>query len=265
MQTKNVFTLLSLVGVLFCAVWSSADMLELRDGQIVEGTFMGASQNSVRLLVEDDVQLYNIGNILVLTFSHREDAESPPATAVRATPPEAEPIAPPAEPLTKSGVLVPAGTPMLVRIVDPIDSRKHEVGHRFAAQLEADLVHNATVVAPRGSHLYGVITSAKQAGRMKGKSHLVLEMRNIRIGDRMHPLVTSDYELAGKKSSGKRTIMKTLVGAAIGAAIKDGDRGEGALIGAGVGLGASAITRGEQLSIPAGTLIEFRLAAPFSL
>ena len=255
---KNLFSLLSLAGILFCASWSNADMLELRNGRIVEGTFVGASENSVRLLVDETVELFRVRDILVLTFSARENTPAPPVAAA----PVAAP-APPA-PVSKSAVLVPAGTRLLVRIVDPIDSREHSVGYRFAAALEADLVHNGMVVAPRGSQLYGVISSAKQAGRLKGKSHLTLEMRDIRIDNRMYPIVTSDYELVGTKSSGKRTALKTLLGAAVGAAIDSNDRKEGALIGAGVGLGASAITKGEQLSIPAGTLIEFRLGAPFS-
>lgn len=77
-------------------------------------------------------------------------------------------------------------------------------------------------------------------------------------------MVTSDYKLAGSKSSGKRTALTALAGAVLGAALDRKDRGKGAAIGAGVGLGASAITKGEQLSIPSGTLIEFRLGAPFS-
>lgn len=258
---KNIFSYLTLSIVLFYTSWCNADMLELRNGRIVEGTLMGASQNSVRFLVDETVQLFSVGDILVLTFSARGNSAhfseiTPPLTT---HPPE------PVASVLTSRVLVPAGTRMLVRIVDPIDSREHHVGYRFAAALEADLVHDGAVVAPRGSQLYGVISSANQAGRIKGKSHLTLEMRDIRIDNRMYPIVTSDYELAGTKSSGKRTAITTLVGAAVGAAVSRHNRGKGAAIGAGAGLGASAITRGEQLRIPAGTLIEFRLGAPFTL
>lgn len=267
MYMKNLFSLVSLAGILFCASWSNADMLELRDGRIVEGTFMGASQNSVRFLVDETVELFGVGDIWVVTFDVRGDSADAPEVVAPVTSPEPVtlPEPEPAAPLPTHRVLIPAGTPMLVRIVDPIDSRQHGVGYRFAAALEADLAYNGEVVAPRGSQLYGVISSAKQAGRLKGKTHLTLEMRDIRIDNRMYPILTSDYELAGKKSSGKRTVLQTLAGAALGAAIDSHDRGEGALIGAGVGLGASAITKGERLSIPAGTLIEFRLGAPFFL
>jgi hypothetical protein len=32
--------------------------------------------------------------------------------------------------------------------------------------------------------------------------------------------------------------------------------------GAAIGIGVSAVTKGEQINIPAGTLLEFRLKAP---
>jgi hypothetical protein len=44
-----------------------------------------------------------------------------------------------------------------------------------------------------------------------------------------------------------------------------GNAGRGAAIGAATGGGASLLMRGEQINIPSGTLLEFRLQQPASL
>ena len=49
---------------------------------------------------------------------------------------------------TKKKVTVPAGTRILIRTVDPIDSSKQKTGYRFTATLETDLQVEDTVVGP---------------------------------------------------------------------------------------------------------------------
>lgn len=246
---------------------SHADTLELQDGQILEGLFKGGTQNSIRFSVGETLQTIPVTDVLALTISRASAPApvTPPPPPVEPVPEiermpleEPVPVAPPAE------VLAPIGTPLLVRFLDEVDSRQHKVGHRFAVQLEADFAHDGRHIAPAGTKLYGVLVDAKQAGRIKGKTDLTVELREIRLDGELHPVITSEYKLAGKKSSGRRSALKILGGAALGAIIHDEDRGEGAAIGAGVGLGAAAVTRGEQITIPVNTLIEFQLGAPYT-
>ncbi|MFP6583668.1 MAG: hypothetical protein VCD00_14100 [Candidatus Hydrogenedentota bacterium] len=267
-MTERPFVRTILLGLaaICLASYSYADTLELQNGDLLEGMFKGGTQNSIRFSVDGDLKIIPVTDILALTISRKTQVAEvvEPAPEV-----EKMPVAPPAPVavpvVVQADILAPAGTPLLVRFVDPIDSRQHKVGHRFAVKLESDFVHNGNVIARRGTQLYGVLVDANQAGRIKGKTHLTLELKDIRINDRLHPIVTSEYKLAGTKSSGKRSTLKILGGAALGAIIKDDDRGKGALIGAGAGIGASAITQGEQITIPRETLIEFRLGAPFTL
>ena len=241
------------------AAMAAADTLELNNGDVIDGTYVGGTKHSVRFLVDGKNKTVPVGDILALTFSGQQLAELEPEVIEPVTEPEH------VHALPEPAVLAPAGSTLLVRVLDGIDSREHGTGHRFATTLEADFTHNGVVIAPRGSYVYGVIVDAKQAGRLKGKTHLTLELQDIMIDDALHPLVTGEYELAGKKSSGKRTALTALEGAALGSLIGGkGDRWEGAAIGAGVGVGVAAITRGEQIQVPSGTLIQFRLAAPFS-
>ena len=245
---------------LLAAPMTAADTLELNNGDIIDGTYVGGTKHSVRFSVDGKNRTIPIGDILAITFSGEQMAELEPVEIA----PEPEHVHAPAP--VEPAILAPAGSTLLVRVLDGIDSRQHGTGHRFTTTLEADFTHNGVVIAPRGAYVYGIIVDANQAGRLKGKTHLTLELQDIMIDDTLHPLVTGEYELAGKKSSGKRTALTALGGAALGSLIGGkGDRFEGAAIGAGVGVGVAAISRGEQIQIPSGTLIEFRLAAPFSM
>jgi len=165
---------------------------------------------------------------------------------------------------------VPAGTRLLVRTVDSIDSSRQQKGFRFQATLEANLqAANGQVVAPRGSTVYGRLAQAKSAGRMKGQSELGLELTDIIINGNSYPLLTDMYEVKGK-GEGSKTTKKVLGGAGLGALIGGiAGGGKGAGIGAAIG-GASGTAmagskKGQQLSIPSESLIEFRLQQPAML
>ena len=262
LNRSKIAVLCALGALIGLAAGAAADTLELKNGDIIDGAYMGGTKKSVRFSVDGEIQTIPVGDVLALTCSGQEMPVLEPEEIAPEV--HAEHVAPPAS--VDSAILAPAGSTLLVRIVDGIDSRQHKAGYRFATSLEADFTHNGRFIAPRGSQIYGVIVDAKQAGRLKGKTHLTLELRDIRIDDVLYPIVTGEYELAGKKSAGKRTALTALGGAVLGALIGGkGDRIEGAAIGAGAGVGVAAITKGEQIQIPSGTLIEFRLAAPFSM
>ena len=48
-------------------------------------------------------------------------------------------------------VTVPAGTRILIRMTDSVDSSKQKAGYRFTASLETNLQADNVVVAPRGT------------------------------------------------------------------------------------------------------------------
>jgi hypothetical protein len=166
-------------------------------------------------------------------------------------------------------IYVPAGTRILIRMIDSIDSTKQKSGDRFTASLETNLVVDNIVVAPRGTTVYGRLVSAESAGRMKGSSELTLELTDIVIGGTAYPLLTSTYEVKGKGEGGN-TAKKVIGGAGLGAligGIAGGGKGAGigALAGAGAGTAVAASKKGQQLTIPSETLLEFRLQQPGSL
>jgi len=166
-------------------------------------------------------------------------------------------------------VTVPAGTRILVRMIDSVDSSKQKAGYRFSASLEANLQAYDVTVAPKGTKLYGVLAQASSSGKFKGSSQLTLELTDIVINGTAYPLMTSDYEIKGKGEGGN-TAKKVVGGAGLGALIgglAGGGKGAGigALVGAGAGTAVAATKKGEQVSVPSETLLEFRLEQPTEL
>jgi len=170
---------------------------------------------------------------------------------------------------SKQKITVPAGTRILIRMIDSIDSTKQKTGYRFTASLETNLQADDTVVAPRGTIVYGRLGQASSAGRMSGSSQLTLELTDIVINGTAYPLLTSTYEIKGK-GEGKKTAGKILGGAGLGAligGIAGGGTGAaiGVLAGAAGGTAIAASKKGEQLQIPSESLLEFRLEQPVGL
>jgi hypothetical protein len=166
-------------------------------------------------------------------------------------------------------VTVPAGTRILIRMGDSIDSTKQKAGYRFTSSLETNLQADNVVVARRGTAVFGRLASASSAGKMSGSSELGLELTDIVIDGTSYPLLTSTYEIKGS-GEGSKTARKVVGGAGLGAligGIAGGGRGAGigALAGAGAGTAVAATKKGQQLSIPSESLLEFRLTQPVTL
>ena len=154
-----------------------------------------------------------------------------------------------------SALTVPAGTKLVIRMAESIDSKRHGAGHKFRGQLEGALVVGGVTIVPRGSMLYGTITSSKSGGRAFGKSEMTMEFTDIMIDDQLYPVAT-DGLAARSGNEGGRTVGRTARAAAIGGLYGGSSS---ARKGAKIGLGASLLTSGSNLNVPAGTLLDTRL------
>jgi hypothetical protein len=183
-------------------------------------------------------------------------AAPPPSTPYQVPPPVSPAFDAP------TGVVIPAGTRMMVRMHDSVNTKQHKAGHRFYMTLEADLVVADKTVAPRGSVVYGVIAGAQSSRRLVGKSSLTLQPTDIMIGSRMYPIQSTQIQAVGATGSGSKTVGRTARAAAIGG-LANGSKG--AKTGAAIGLGASLLSDDGQIQVPSGTLVEFNIAAPTTL
>jgi hypothetical protein len=255
------------LGLLLASV-GLADTLELKDGRVVQGRFLGGTQALVRFSVNGEVQTFNVTEIVALTFTNNYGAAAgaPDPTP----PPQAAAAVPVPAPVQAGGqVTIPAGQSLLVRMIDGVDSKKNNVGDIFHASLETDLMINGGLVARKGTDIYGRLAEAKEAGHLSGSAELQLELTRMVINGQDYPVVSSDYSLKGK-GRGANTAQKVGGGAIAGAiigAIAGG--GKGAAIGAGAGSAAGAgvqvFTRGQQVKVPSETLLEFRLQQPVTI
>src|ERR1700738_43587 len=91
------------VGLLF-AGGALADTLELKDGRVLQGRFLGGTQALMRFSVNGEVQTFNVSEIVALTFtSNYNNAAGAPSPAPQAAAPTPAPL-PAGSPLT-----IPAG------------------------------------------------------------------------------------------------------------------------------------------------------------
>ena len=253
---------------LFLVGAATADTLELKDGRILKGKYLGGTQAVLRFELNGEVQTFSTIDIVALTFtgSPRSSAPAPVPVAAMPLAPAPAPVATVPSANQDGSVTIPAGQSLLVRMIDGVDSSKNHVGDVFHASLETDLNVGNSVVARKGTDIYGRLAEAKEAGHFSGSSELQLELTRIVIDGKDYPVISSDYSLQGK-GRGSNTAKKVGGGAVAGAiigAIAGG--GKGAAIGAGVGSAAGAgvqvLTKGQQVKVPSETLLEFRLQQP---
>jgi len=188
---------------------------------------------------------------------------APPPAPVNVTP--AAPPAPP-KPLV---VTIPDGTQLSIRLIDPLDSEKNQVGDSFRATLNHSVIVGDKTAIPAGADIMGRVVDVKGATHFSGNSVLAVELVSVGMGGKSYELHTQEYRKEGT-ARGKNTAAKVGGGAAVGAiigAIAGGGKGAaiGAAAGAGAGTGAQAITKGQKIQWPAETVLSFNLASPLTV
>ena len=268
-NVKRFFTAI-IVGLFFVSV-AAADTLELKSGKVVQGKYLGGTQHVLRFEVNGEVQTFSTNDMVALTFTARSASPAPAAVVAPAPAPApaAAPAPAPASAAANGVVTIPAGQSILIRMIDGVDSSKNHVGDVFHASLETDLTVADTVVARKGTDVYGRLAEAQKSGNFSGRSELQLELTRLVIDGRDYPIVSSDYTLQGK-GQGSSTAKKVGGGAAVGAiigAIAGGGKGAaiGAAAGGATGGAVQVLTKGAQVKIPSETLLEFRLQQPVSV
>ena len=224
-----------------------ADVLEMHDGTTHTGIFVGGDGSTISFQVGRQVMELAIEDVKSINFDTGD-------AAPQAAGGEAAPVA------SSGAVVVPAGTKLLVRTAEDLDSKRHKAGYKFTAKLEGDLVSGGVVVAPKGSTVYGVLAEAKKSGRLAGQSELTTVLTNIMINNQLVPIATSAVKAVSEQTA-QKTVGRTARAAAVGGLI---DGSDGAKTGAKVGVGMSILTSGSQVYIPRGTLLEYTLGAEFS-
>lgn len=263
------------------------DQLVMKDGKEYSGKLVRADANVVEFRIQGKVESFNISDVAQIVFKTPEIVSPPTGRSVSTPTPASIPRVsssknPPAERELQSSpaqaaqgtgtlptVTLPAGTPITIRMAEDVDTERNQAGDVFNATLAEPLTLGDQVIAPAGSEIKGDVAYARDSGTFTGQSELILELNELRVGNRTYQLRTSDYSEAGP-SRGKRTAATVGGAAAVGAVIGGiigGGKGAaiGAGTGAGVGAGVQVLTRGQRIKVPAETMLTFKLQSPLTI
>jgi hypothetical protein len=166
-------------------------------------------------------------------------------------------------------LVLPRGTRLEVRLNRTIDVKHTESGDRFNGSLAQAVVVGNTIAVPQGSGATGEVLLAHRRGRFKGQSTLALTLTRLDVNGTAYRIDTGTLARS-KKGKGKRTAALIGGGAGMGmliGGIATGGVGllVGGLAGGGAGALGAAFTGNRDLSIPAETVVTFRLQDALTL
>jgi len=256
MRGMPIWILVLLAGLVIPGL-ALSDTLVLNDGQQIQGKFKGRTADAVRFEVGGQVREFKNSNIQSMELG---PSLSPAGEPVGMSQSPAGARAVTAQKTFEREVSLPAGTRIMVRTDADVDSGRHGTGRRFTSKLETDLVRQDAVVAPRGSIVYGRLVEAKSSGSPAGGSEMTITFTDILINNQMKPL--SVFQIKSVSDSRAR---RTAAATSETTVVRDGSgRPYGITIPGKAGAALPVPTRGNQINIPAGTLLEFQLAAPLT-
>lgn len=252
-----------------------ADTVVMKDGRAIRGTYLGGSPRQLKIEIGDQIQTIDIGDVSRIEFSGSSTSTPnlpPPepqfGRGVIVTPPPSADLAPPLPP-SYGGYELAAGTNIVIRMIDGVDSDVNRTGQTFAASIDEPVMATGQTVIPRGADVVVKLVDSKESGKLTGRSELTLDLVSVKVNGRMVDINTQTVSRESS-SRGARTAKVAGGTAAVGAiigAIAGG--GKGAAIGAGAGAaagtGAEIVTKGQRVKIPSETRLTFVLDTPVRL
>ncbi|MEN6537236.1 MAG: hypothetical protein ABFD89_26525 [Bryobacteraceae bacterium] len=277
-----------LIAVTLCAAF--ADQLTTRDGKVIEGTYLGGDSRQIRMAVGDNIETFSVSDVqsvqfggtlaakkaAVVTQPAEPAAPAAPSPAAAPAPmaapaPEAAPEPAKAAEATDSTAAadIPAGTEIVIRMIDDVDSETSRVGQTFKASLDEPIVVNSKTVVPRNVDVTAKLVEDQQSGKLTGRTELTLALVDITIDGKQVPVITQEVTQASESRTGRtaKVVGGTAALGAIIGAIAGGGKGAavGATTGAGAGAAVQVLTKGQRVRIPSETRLTFTLKNPVRL
>jgi hypothetical protein len=167
---------------------------------------------------------------------------------------------------SRHNLQVQSGAVLQVRLNRSLSTAQNRAGDRFTATLVEPVEVGGRTVFHKGSQVTGLVEEAAPSGRFKGRAHLMLALDSIQVDGRPLALSTSVKTRSGQRhrkhnalwiggGSGTGALIGGLAGGPVGLVV-------GATSGAAAGLAGALVTGRKQVSLPAETLLTFRLRAP---
>lgn len=182
-------------------------------------------------------------------------------------------------------ITLPAGTHVLLTLIAPLHTTSATAGSGIYSETAAAVIQNNHVVIPLRAQVQGVVESEKRAGRVKGKSQFLLHFTTLIFPNNyVVPIEGALQSVPGSahvRTKGERGTIEPVdqidkdVASITRPALAGGVLGSFHSLGPGtfIGLGAGALaglgkvlfTRGDEISLPAGTQVEMVLQRPLTI
>lgn len=186
---------------------------------------------------------------------------------------------------TPKTITVPAGTKLLMELKSGVNTKTAKAGDTVYLATSFPVPIDNTIAIPPGTYVQGVIDNVKRSGRVKGRAEVLFHFTTlifpsgytVSVPGAVNDVPGADngrvinkegtVQADGSKGKDVGTIAgPTAQGALIGAIVNGG---KGAAIGSGiggaVGLATVLLTRGNEISYPAGTPVEMVLQRSLTL
>jgi len=186
-----------------------------------------------------------------------------------APPPQQMAQQPPPPPPPPPPLVVPAGTTLVVRMGNTINTKTASTGDSFTGTLAHSVAVDGVVAIPAGAGVAGTVVDAKSPGRFKGEGTLSVALTSLNVRGVPTTISSSTYTQT-IKGKGKRTAVMAGGGTGAGALIgglAGGGKGAliGGLVGAGAGTAGAAFTGNKELQIPAESVVTFKLGGSITV
>ncbi len=263
---------------------ASADRLTLRNGTVIQGTWLGGTTRQVRMDVNGSVQTFDVEQVRSISFVEENYSPAPPPppppppsdySSRNSYPANSYPANPnPNYPSQQNGpgrlgITLPADTQITIRMIDAVNSQTARMGQTFRASIDEPITIDGQQVIPRGADVITKLVNAQQSGKFEGRTALTMALYSMSVNGQMVEVSSTDVRTASA-SRGARTAGVVGGGAAVGAiigALAGGGKGAaiGATSGAALGGASEVLTSGQQVKIPSETRLTFRLQTPVQI
>src|SRR6266446_9238642 len=182
-------------------------------------------------------------------------------------------------------ITIPAGAHLLMKLMSPLHTTSSTPGSGVYLETAFPVVENNRVVIPEHTRVMGVVTDERRPGRVQGRAQMRLKFTQLILSDNRELSIAGNLQgLPGSSTNrtvnGEGTIEPVdqidadvyTVAKTTGAGVLVGSIrhvgigvGQGALIGAGLGLAKVLFTRGDEISLPVGTRVEMVLQRPLTV
>ena len=155
---------------------------------------------------------------------------------------------------------VPSGTALVLTLETAVSSETARPEQTVRARVAKPVVVAGMTVIPEGAPVTGTVVAAERSGRVKGRASITLRFDEVTVANTPYRIATSRIAREAEATKGedaKKIGIGAGVGTAIGA-IAGGKKGAaiGAAVGGGAGTGAVLATRGDEVTIAAGTTLK---------